>query len=394
LGICVSIFALSANAQDKRTWRKYDLQSIEIPPPNVVYNNAHVRNGATKMFGQHYALEKLVLRETKGTKTTIYNDHRKSLSVHSTPDIHQRIAENIAHLQRPETKNVRFVMEIDYLALGDIHESSANNPEIVLWKENRYGLLKIGTGVWKLPPGKFREGIESPIQPYLRPIPIQKTNTTHYNVDFFWVAKDDIPKMQEAWHSHIHNLKRDSRFRGHFRSQPVIMSSGQLGINMENVSFPFTLSEKKWYKSSPTIENFSAIQDFTSVSVISNDGRTVSSDIDIRFPQFPKLSHLSKLPQVSAIAVTTNEKTNDYLSISEENLTWSAEGILVVFMSGIPVTVDAKIVKEQSGVPLLMQKQVYTLSEYEAQTLTGILTIRMVTPNEMIPTAIIPAAIR
>jgi hypothetical protein len=196
-----------------------------------------------------------------GTTMTITT--KKSLSVYGTPDVQQRIAENIAHIQRPETKNARFVMEINYLTLGDVQESSASDSEKVLWRKNRYGLITIESGTSTFLPEKIGEGIESPLHPYLHPIPNQKASKDHSGIEFYWVAKENIPKMQDAWDKHVHSLKGSSLFREHFRSQPVITSNGQQGVYVGDFSFPFTLSEKKWYKSSPTNENILSARKFS-----------------------------------------------------------------------------------------------------------------------------------
>ena len=395
--ICIAIFAQPANAQDK-TWRKYDLRSIEIPPPNVVPDNAPIRDTSAETFVKDHSLSELVQRGVEGTRITLFTP--KSISVHSTPDIQQQIAVNIAHLQRPETKNDRFVMEINYLTLENTQEYRTNNSKRVLWKENQYGPLTVGTGIWEALPEKIETGAELPISPYLHPVLGRKNTTTCAGVNFYYVAKKNIPQMLEAWHEHIHNLKEDSRFCDHFRSQPVITSNGQLGINMEDVSFPFTLTHpEKWYKSTPPRENIPADKVFTSVSVISVDGKTVTSDIDIRFPQFPKRPSAKSPPALIPIfaknAKGSDNSRMDYLTISEKNLIWPADGMLVVLMSGIPLIAEGKIEKKESGVPLLNTKRVYSLAEHpKVQTLTGILTIRMVSPNEIAQAATAPATIR
>jgi hypothetical protein len=219
---------------------------------------------------QNHSLAKLVQKGAEGgTKITYTNDLTKNFSVYGTPDIHQRIAENIAHLQRPETKNVRFVMEINYTTLGDFQGNGTGRMNNVLWKKNRLGLITIETGTGKLPPPsiaeKIGDGIENPLHPYLRPITSQKGKKTHSGIEFYWVAKENISKMQHAWNKHVHNLKGDSRFRDSHWSQQVKTSNGQQGIYVGDVSFPFTLSEKKWYKSSPTYENFLADKMFSLV---------------------------------------------------------------------------------------------------------------------------------
>jgi hypothetical protein len=302
----------------------------------------------------------------------------------------QRIAENIAHLQRPETQKTQFVMEINYLTLGNVyeHQSGTHNPENVFWKESRYGagLLKIGTGRGNLLPPKIDVDVDLPIHPYLRPISNLKGETTQSGVHVYWVAKEDIPKMQEAWNKHVHNLEGDSRFRHHFQSQPVVVFNGQLGVNRENVSFPFLLSEKKWYQSSPIQRSITADTTFASVSFISVDGRAISSDIDICFPQFPKRSWepftLLSIDSFTLLSIGEDPFKMDYLTISEKNLIWAADGMLVVLMSGIPLMSEGKIEKKESGVPLLNRKHVYSLTEHEIQALTGILTIKMVSRDE------------
>jgi hypothetical protein len=159
---------------------------------------------------------------------------------------------------------------------------------------------------------------------------------------------------------------------------------------MEDISFPITLSEKKWYKSAPTSESILAKKVFSSTSFVSTDGQTVSSDVDISFPQLPKLQFPKLSSYKPPLHLIPSKNLNgiydpsmDYLTISENNLNWSADGMLVVLMSGIPLIAEGKIEKKESGVPLLNSKQVYTIAEHEVQALTGILTIRMVSPNEM-----------
>ena len=383
LGISAFIVALPANAQDK-IWRKYDLQSVVIPPSNVVYGNTPVRDMTIEEFTQPPAQR--AMRGIKGIRTTITTP--KSISVHAAPDIQQRIAENIAHLQRAETKNAQFVMEISYLTLGDVyeHQFGSHNPENVIWKNSQYGLIAVGTGRGHpLPPKIGSEtsiDIESPVRPYWHPISGLKEKTTRSGVQVYRIAKDDIPKMQEDWNQYVHNFKKDSRFRSHFQSQHVVTSNGQLGINRENVFSPLTLSEKKWYQSSPTHKDIIADMTFASVSFISVDDRTVSSDIDIRFPQFPKFSSIQFFTLISIGQDHSKDSAMDYLTISEENLNWSVDGMLVVLMNGIPLMSDGEIVKKESGVPILNRKQVYSLTEHEIQALIGILTIKMISPSE------------
>jgi hypothetical protein len=101
--------------------------------------------------------------------------------------------------------------------------------------------------------------------------------------------------------------------------------------------------------------------------------------VEIGFPQFPKHTSVTLLHLIP----TRNkgglyDSSMNYETISEEGLTWHPDGMLVVLMSGIPVVAEAEIEEKRSGVPLLYQKDVYTLGEIEVQALTGILTIRMV----------------
>ena len=376
--ICISFAAQAINAQDN-TWRKYNLQAIEIPPPNVVSNNLSVEKLSVELPKSDWRT-KLLQRGAPPQRKITTISTKNTLSVYGTADIQQHIAENIAHLQRPEAKNVRFVMEINYLTQA----YNTNNLEQVLWQENQYGLLTIGTGTGYIPHPTIA-GIESPIHPYLHPITVQPTlgpsKTSFSGINFYWVAKEDIPKMQEAWHKHVHHLKGGSRFRHHFQGQPVMTSNAQQGI-LADVSFPFTLSEKKWYMSSSASTKIPAPYVFASVSVISLDGQTVSSDIDIHFPQFPKLAFIQSAQASLPFPVKTAKgSTMEYLTMSEEDLIWPADGMLVVFMDSIPFVADGEIEKKGTGLPFVNRKRVYTLGGHEEHTLTGMLTIRLVSPH-------------
>jgi hypothetical protein len=133
---------------------------------------------------------------------------------------------------------------------------------------------------------------------------------------------------------------------------------------------------------------------FSSFSLLSWDGRTVSSDV---------YAELTRMAILTDNMGTNNEiKDPERKIISEKGLVWSADGMLLLFFKGVRVGTLTES-RVEAGVPMLNKvpyvQRLFSNTaigrEIQEQTMYGILTIRMLAPNEEPQTAVvIPEVIR
>jgi hypothetical protein len=222
----------------------------------------------------------------------------------------------------------------------------------------------------------------------------------------------DFPKLWEAWRGVV-GILTVSGHGDRLQTPQFVTFNGQLGAMMDASSIPYAM---RTYFDVKTLEAKQGVVrndeanlavrllhtarlhhkdrgTFSSFSLLSWDGKTVSSDV---------------YAEIARIAIPENKmETNGEIkelerkTISEKGLVWSADGMLIVFFKGVRIAVDTEY-RGEAGVPIL-RKIPYVSRLFsntgiargsEEQIMYGILTIRMLAPNEVPQTAVAPAAIR
>jgi hypothetical protein len=411
----ITAFAQLPN-QHGQVWREYDLRQMAMPPPNIKTFDKDAAPVELPM--QAPTIIDIVKRETgesawSGPGFGLIGTDGQRLFVYHTPAVQQKVTETIGRFQRPETKNARFVTETNFLMVSDVYTRRlGTNFDMVFSNDGTFQRARqpIKTSeqsvlTTDLPPvcellaAIFPQAQKQPFK-YLRPV-CEKPDVSAY-----WVAKEDFPKLWEAWRGVV-GILAVSGHGDRLQTPQFVTFNGQLGAIMDVSSIPYAM---KAYFDVKTLEAKQGVVrndeadlaarlhhkdrgTFSSFSLLSWDGKTVSSDV---------------YAEIARIAISEDEmETNGEIrelerkTISEKGLVWSADGMLIVFFKGVRITVDTEY-KVVAGVPVL--RTIPSVSRLfsntglargsEEQIMYGILTIRMLAPNEVPQTAVAPAAIR
>jgi len=282
---------------------------------------------------------------------------------------------------------VRFVMDTCFYTLPDgifermgfdfsvgfrndngFHKLDSRNPEVVTFEPTDY---------------------INPMFKYMRPILDSNGQPVcrQPGVNAYWVAKEDIPKFEDA-------------LNGTFRSSAesilhcpqLVTNNGQLTALLDTTSKPLvTNSVFDPAKSEflPTVREFREGQTISSFSLLSWDGRTVSSDFYI---EFATIGGSDKMADILQGVPNMNS-----IMFSEKGLVYPADGMLVVHIVGPTRYREGRI---EAGVPIFNKipylQRVFINKAIARDVLTaqGILTIRMLAPNEEPRTAVVPRTIQ
>ena len=362
-----------------QVWREYD--TVAMPPPNV--QTLHGDAPAESPIPSPSIME-IVKRETgevawSGPGFGLIGTDGHKLFVYNTPAVQQRVAETISRFQRPETKGVRFVMTTNFLTVGgSFYERWGDfTPQLLAeFPPHVQEAMALKTTAYF--------DARTPVLKYLHPIlgPDGKSPCQQPGVSAYWVAKDDVPKVQEIWNTLFQAAMGD--VRSQISGNPeVVTFNGQLGAVVNTTSQQFATNVVYI----PTENEVRPIQtDFKSgsstamFSLLSWDGRTVSSDVHYEASMVRSLRNLAQQEE-PWLEVPNIES----LMISEKGLVWPADGMLIVFIGGIRRLSEARV---EVGTPVLNKVPVigrhFTKTAYgrDVTTVNGILTVRMLPPNE------------
>ena len=386
----VAAFAQLPN-QHGQVWKEYDIQAVTIPPPNI--KSFDIKTLELPMPVP--SIMEIVKRETgeaawSGPGFGLIGTDGQRLFVYHTPAVQQKVAETIGRFQRQETKNVRFVMDTNFFtAIDTPYEHMGYS----------FSMGYSGDGDVGKAEGQKNADVASEPSNGVHPVfrymhPILDSNGLRVckqpGVNAYWVAKEDIPKFWDAQNKVIQESMRD-RF---LQCPQLVMYNGQLTAILDTASKPFVTdwvfdSAKNEFQ--PTITAIREGQTISSFSLLSWDGRTVSSDFHV---EFSAISGPVKMDGGRGQGIPLMNR----IMFSEKGLIFPADGMLVVHVSGPCQYVETRI---EAGVPVLNKipylNRLYsnTVIGRDVRAVHGFLTVRMLAPNEVPQTAVVvPAAIR
>jgi hypothetical protein len=401
IALCILLISITAFAQlpnqQGQIWREYDLRAVTMPPVHVAYNphNAELpwrspsiidivkrETGEAAWNGQHFGLI-----HTDGQRLFVYN----------TPDVQQKVAETIGRFHRPETKNVRFVMETNYLTLTDnfIERMDASFDKVFRNDGTNVPIKVDPTQKFFLPDGTaFNPSNTNPFK-YLRPIlgADGKPYCTLPGQTAYWVAKDDVPKFREALQFYLMAVEGDRR-SSRWEGPHVVALNGQLGavLNLQPITVEMTGCRNPLTKEiEPFLETHHVGNAHVAFSLLSWDGKTVCTDllstgIDQTFVKYGEGN--------SGGYLFFGEDGN--MAVADKGLTWSADGMLVVIHQSSHLS-EGRVEAGVEPRPRIIGKIPYVQRLFsnvaigrEEQTLLGIITVRMLGANEEVKTATAP----
>jgi hypothetical protein len=416
--ISIPAFAQLPNQQGQ-IWREYDLRPVTMPPVHVAVNP---HDAPLPM--QAPSIIDIVKRETGEAAWSapgfgIVHTEGHRLFVYNTPAVQQKVAETIGRFQRPETKNIRFVMETNYLTLTDnffermgvgfdmvfrngdsvqlpLTENAVVISDLDVYRSDEKGRVKRVTGAEKAEllerwekMGFFPFSVIDPFK-YLRPIlgrdgkPICKEP----GVDAFWVAKEDMPKMREALQYYFKATEGDQR-NSRMEIAPIVTFNGQLGAVLDTKPFQLTTKayrDPQTKEMRPITTTFNVGHSHAACSLLSWDGRTVSSDV--HFEAFA----ITQVREEAVEEIHIHSPKTESLTVSEKGMVWPADGMLVIIHKVNRLS-ESRI---EAGTPILNKipyiKRFFpnVVIGRETQTAMGIITVRMLAPNEEAHTATVP----
>jgi hypothetical protein len=313
------------------------------------------------------------------------------LFVYNTPAVQQRVAETIGRFQRPETKNVQFVMDVRFLTFSASFFERIGLAFSVKWKTQADTPLdhpKLNTSVTLQGAKETRlNDVRVTIFQYLHPIlgPDGNSICKQPGVSAYWIAKDDIPKVQEIGNISLNAVAGDTRSSA--SQSKVVTFNGQPSVTRETIaSQSFTtdiVPNREGNDYRPVQTEFAEGETYAMFSLLSWDGKTVSSDVHYEAAILRRLNSQEmkgddelwlEVPQI------------DRITISEKNLIWPADGMLVVVIGGIHRLSERRYETPRpiiGKIPFL-DKRLTTKENFgrELCTINGILTVRMLAPNE------------
>ena len=371
------VFAQLPN-QHGQIWREYDLRSVTMPPPTIT-----VPHGVelAKLPIQAPSIIEIVKRETgeaawSGPGFGLIGTDGQRLFVYNTPAVQQRVAETIGRFQRPETQNVQFVIESTLLAISDNFYERMGHSFDVVFRNDAVSITPSPRNV-----ELDRQAVAA--QRLLQASLMDAGMLTHQNlrpllgadgtpvskqpgVAIYWVAREDMPKVSEAFRLLFTAIRGDRR--SDIMELPrIIARNGELNVR------------------SDTLSAIQAENMLASFSLLSWDGRTVSSDMYADCSLFDGKVRVG----LGDIPIPKVER----MTMSEKGLVWSSDGMLVVFIRGIERLTEAEVEAGTPMPPILGRIPYFqrlfrntAIGRY-SQSLTWMITVRMLPLDESPRTA-------
>jgi len=336
--ISLSAFAQLPN-QNGQIWREYPvIVPMENTSPLAIVEYIRRETGEAAWIGDNFGL--------------ISCDGQK-LYVYHAPPMQQRVAEIIARFMRPETQNVQFVTKLQF------HSFSKN----------------LGVA-----------DIRQPIYQYLNPI-LEPDGTSSVcktpGVTAYWVAKENVPKFREALESTLRDIQSCISIEG-----PGVMTfNGQTACVQDITNVPYVADVAAIRREGTTghqpivrmLEQGRTIQTF---SLLSWDCQMVTSDVS---------ATISALTMMDSVNMGTTEKPiilqvpqTEKIEFSGQGLTWSADGMLVVFYGKYDHYREHRI---ETGppifnkIPYIQRLFNNTAIVRDSRSVDGILTVEMITDS-------------
>lgn len=397
IAVSTCVFAQLPNQQGQ-VWREYDLSTVAVPPPAIKVFSAAT---PADLPMQAPSIIEIVKRETgeaawSGPGFGLIGTNGQKLFVYNSPVIQQRVAETIGRFQRPETKNVRFVMESKFLTLSDSFFERWG-VEYNLTHLNNLPKVEVATDKAESQADAIFVDARTPVIKYLHPIlgSDGKPACKQPGVSAYWVAKDDIPKVWEIWNRIISGAEGDTR-SNLLQGPQVETLNGQLGAILDTVSKPFTtdmvpVASQSENEFRPVQTVFKEGSSLAAFSLLSWDGRTVCSDVHAEFSQVRGLSGSPVVDNRKKNGTWVEVPNVERTMLSEKGLVWPADGMLVVFMGGMRRLSEGRVETGSplfNKIPFLNRKLTSNTAIWrDVQTINGILTIKMIPPTEPPQTA-------
>ncbi|MDR1963841.1 MAG: hypothetical protein LBQ50_08680 [Planctomycetaceae bacterium] len=273
-----------------RIWQTYPIRPEGFYPPHV---NLSQLPGTQKIsLPQTPTVIDFIKRETGeaawiGENFGLIGSDGQKIYVYHNPAIQQRVGEIVGRFLQPESQNIQFDVQLINITVSQEHFEK--------------------TGIF----GSFNR-----FQPILTP------DGKPVSCQTFWIAKEDIPDFEEAFAT-AHLLTN--------RSQPPILKThnGQFGIFMDTMPSEYVTG---FVQGQPIKTTYLEGLTLTAFSLLSGNGKTVTTDLSI---EFAKINRLDKRFTVTGETVKIPLLAKEHFE--EKNLVWASDSMLVMVLGSVRI---------------------------------------------------------
>lgn len=337
-----------------QVWSEY---IVTVPPSNEKIfdgRNGNVRENTTPLNLTEYIRRQTGEAAWTGENFGLISYDNQKLYVYHTPAMQRRVAEIVERFMRPETRNLQFVTQCRFVT----------QPSAITGSDD----------------------IRRTIYQYLHPIVTPDFNPVCQTpgVSAYWVARDDIAKLNES----LQKYGLDGNAHSNVLISPQMTTfNGQLGGIQDTKATPFvtdvvSVQGDKKTAYDPVITLLDEGTKIQTFSLLSLDKQTVTTDMTSMFASLATTDHIRVLPETDTdkgVVLQNPQLQRD--KISENGLVWPTDGMLVVLLGDMErqqETVTETGVPFLSKVPHLGKKYKAAVSVQKTVYVSGILTVQTV----------------